>query len=46
MMYKLINHSVNRMWADYDKSKDGYLTLEDSREFIQDSFGHSHTLSD
>ena len=46
MMLKLIRHSVDRMWADYDKSKDGYLTLDDSRDFIRDCFGTSHNLTD
>ena len=35
----MINQSVNRIWDDYDTSKDGFLTYEESREFIRDSFG-------
>ena len=31
LMMRLVNQSVNRIWSDYDKSSDGYLTLEDSR---------------
>ena len=39
LMMRLVNQSVNRIWSDYDTSKDGYLTLEESRQFILDSFG-------
>ena len=35
----LIQHSVNKIWNDYDKSKDGRLTYEESKDFINDSFG-------
>ena len=34
---------MNRIWEDYDTSRDGYLTLEESREFIRDSFGNAST---
>lgn len=34
---------MNRIWEDYDTSKDGYLTLAESREFIRDSFGNTST---
>ena len=37
---RLVNQSVNRIWDDYDRSKDGYLTFEESHDFIQDSFGN------
>ena len=40
MMMFLINQSVNRIWDDYDTSKDGFLTLAESSEFIRDSFGN------
>jgi len=42
-MMRLVNQSVNRIWEDYDTSKDGYLTLEESREFIRESFGNTST---
>ena len=42
-MMRLVNQSVNRIWADYDTSKDGYLTLAESKEFIRDSFGNVST---
>ena len=42
-MMRLVNQSVNRIWEDYDTSKDGYLTLDESREFIRDSFGNTTT---
>lgn len=42
-MMRLVNQSVNRIWEDYDTSKDGYLTLAESREFIRDSFGNTST---
>lgn len=45
-MMRLVNQSVNRIWADYDTSKDGYLTLEKSRDFIRDSFGGNTTFTD
>ena len=34
-----IQMSVNKIWEDYDRSKDGKLCFEDSRDFIKDSFG-------
>ena len=41
MLMKLVNQSVNQIWNDYDTSKDGYLTLEESHDFIRDSFGNT-----
>ena len=41
MLLKLIHQSVNSIWQDYDTKKTGYLTLEESRDFIRDSFGSS-----
>lgn len=43
MMMQLVNQSVTRIWEDYDTSKDGYLTLAESRSFIRDSFGNTST---
>ena len=43
LMMRLVHQSVNRIWVDYDTSKDGYLSLEESREFIKDSFGNTST---
>lgn len=40
-MMRLVNQSVNRIWDDYDTSRDGYLTLAESRDFIRDSFGNT-----
>ena len=42
-MMRLVNQSVTRIWEDYDTSKDGYLTLAESRDFIRDSFGNTNT---
>lgn len=39
-MMTLVRQSVNRIWSDYDTSKDGYLTFEESRCFIRESFGN------
>lgn len=39
LMYQMVVQSVNRMWNDYCTRKDGYLTIEESRRFINDSFG-------
>ena len=41
MMMRLVLESVNRIWSDYDTSKDGYLTFEESQDFIRDSFGNA-----
>jgi len=30
---------VNKVWDDYDTSKDGRLDYEESKAFINDSFG-------
>lgn len=40
LMIQLVNASVNRIWDDYDKTKDGYLSFDQSREFIVESFGN------
>ena len=40
-MMRLVLESVNRIWSDYDTSKDGYLTFEESQDFIRDSFGNA-----
>ena len=40
-MVSLVNQTVNRVWTDYDTSKDGFLTFEESYSFIIDSFGNS-----
>ena len=41
MLIQLVNKSVNQIWNDYDTSKDGYLTLQESHDFIRDSFGNT-----
>ena len=41
MMRRLVSTTVNNMWEKYDKTKDGYLTFEQSKEFIKDAFGRS-----
>ena len=30
---------MNNIWNDFDTSKDGYLSLEESHDFIKESFG-------
>jgi len=35
-----IQSAVNRIWDDYDTSKDGRLDYEESKAFINDSFGN------
>ena len=42
----LIQHSVQKIWNDYDHSKDGRLSYEESKVFISDSFGGNLTLKD
>ena len=39
MLMRLVNQSVNSIWNDFDTSKDGYLSLEESHDFIKESFG-------
>lgn len=41
LLMNLIIQSVNNIWNDYDTSKDGYLTLEESRVFLRESFGNT-----
>ena len=39
MLLRLVSQSVNSIWNDFDTSKDGYLSLEESHDFIKESFG-------
>jgi len=39
IMFQIVSQGVNRMWADYDKSKDGYMTYDEASSFIVDCFG-------
>ena len=41
MLLVMIHQSVDRIYTDYDKNKDGYLTLEGAQDFIRDSFGQT-----
>ncbi len=36
-----MNQTVNRIWESHDRKGDGYLSLEESRTFIRDSFGNA-----
>ena len=38
-MANIIQQSVNKIWEDYDTSKDGRLSFEESRDFIESCFG-------
>lgn len=37
---------MNKIWAEYDTSKDGRLDFEESKAFINDSFGGDLSLPD
>lgn len=41
-----IQNAVNKIWKDYDNSKDGRLDFEESKAFINDSFGGDLKMSD
>ena len=34
---------MNNIWNDFDTSKDGYLSLEESHDFIKESFGKTQS---
>ena len=42
----LIQHSVNKIWNDYDTDNSGQLNFDESKVFISDSFGGTMVMKD